>query len=273
MKNSKTHKAFLYFTFPLAFMIAFTAYRGIFIEAATYPLETDNWRIQSIGQDLVDLFIIVPVLLISGIFSYRKKKIFSFIFAGTVLFIAYSYTIYCFNVHFNNLFILYCLILGLSVYAFIYSISFLRNLSADHWFYVKTPVKLVGSFLFAVALVFYFLWLKDILPFAIRNNTPDILEETGLWTNPVHVLDIALILPAFIITSILLITRKTMGYILASPMMVFILLMNINIGSLSLYMRYKNISNDSTVSIMMGALALVSAALLYSHFKHLRKSS
>src|ERR1700694_1313513 len=117
--NNNKDKTFLYLTFALAILVTISACCGIFIKG-TYVDERENWRIQAIGQDMVDLFIIVPILVISGILSHFKKKIFHFIFGGIILFLIYTYAIYCFAVHFNSLFLIYCLTFGLSVYSFIY---------------------------------------------------------------------------------------------------------------------------------------------------------
>ena len=39
-----------------------------------YSGETANWRAQSIGQDIVDLFVIVPCLVITSVFAYRNNR-------------------------------------------------------------------------------------------------------------------------------------------------------------------------------------------------------
>ena len=71
------------------------------------------------GQDIVDLFIVVPLLILSLVFVRKGKVNSYFIFSGILFYILYSFFIYSFGVHFNNLFLLYCLTLGTSLYTFI----------------------------------------------------------------------------------------------------------------------------------------------------------
>jgi len=42
------------------------------------------------------------------------------------------------------------------------------------------------------------------VPHALTRRHPATLAETGLWTNPVHVLDLAFLLPAMVLTGVLL---------------------------------------------------------------------
>src|SRR6266536_2312060 len=120
MREIKKGCVFGYSSFAQAILIAVTGYCGLFVKG-TYTLETTAWYVQSIGQDIVDLFIIVPVLIITGMMLY-KRKIFAIIFAGTELYIIYTFLIYCFSLRFNYLFLIYCSVLGLSFYSFIYFI-------------------------------------------------------------------------------------------------------------------------------------------------------
>ncbi len=64
----------LYLVFSIAIPVIVVSCYGIFINGI-YAGETANWRVQAIGQDMVDLFIIVPTLITSGILGYYGNKI------------------------------------------------------------------------------------------------------------------------------------------------------------------------------------------------------
>ena len=117
----------------LAISVAIVSYCGVFV-ADTYKRDAVSMAAQGVGQDAVDLFLVVPLLLISLVLLYRNNKIALYIFAGIVSYILYSFTIYCFGVYFNRLFLLYCLILGVSFYLFIITISALNKIDVQNWF-------------------------------------------------------------------------------------------------------------------------------------------
>ena len=45
----------------------------------------------------------------------------------------------------------------------------------------------------------------------INQKTPQSVIDSGLLINPVHVLDLAICLPAFVITGIALLKKKNLG--------------------------------------------------------------
>ena len=117
----------LLLSIPLAIATAFVSYIGIFVDN-TYVKETASYAAQGIGQDIINLFIVVPVIIISALLAYRKNKAGLFIWSGSLFYLAYSYTIYSFALHYNNLFLAYCFILGLSFYSLLQDlINFMKE--------------------------------------------------------------------------------------------------------------------------------------------------
>lgn len=82
--------------------------------------ETLNWQTQSIGQDMIDLFLMTPCLVITSILSCKKCNPAIMKWGGVVLYLTYTFAIYCFDIHFNKLFIIYCPALGFSFYSILY---------------------------------------------------------------------------------------------------------------------------------------------------------
>lgn len=264
IKNDRT---ILFLTLSLTILIAISASCGLLIKDM-YRLEDQNWKIQAVAQDLVDLYIIMPVLLLSGILSYRGNGFFFFCFGGTVLFLMYTYAIYCFSVHFNALFPVYCFTFGLSVYSFIYFSQVHSYNEIKKWFDDKVPVKAVGIFFIIIAVVFYYLWLSEVLAAIFQHKTPASLIDTGLLTNPVHAIDLSLFLPGMVICAVFLLNRKPIAFLFTPVLLIFCVLMDINIAILTILMELKDISGGLTVVVMMFVLALISSILLYILFSH-----
>jgi hypothetical protein len=221
----------------ISVLIIITALVGIFGKE-TYIRDTNIWKVQSIGQDKVNLFVIVPLLLLSGYKSYQNKFIYLFMFGGCLLFLIYTFIIYCFAVHFNSLFLIYCLVLGLAFYSFIYVFIRVYRHYKNNLPLLHLPVKSLRGFLFIITLFFYFLWLREDVTAILLGVPSASLTEAGLFTNPVHVLDLAFVLPGFIITAFLL--QKDPGKLLIPYLLIFCILMFINIGTLLVMLNFSN---------------------------------
>jgi len=253
----------------LACLVILTSCAGIFIPDF-YSKETANWQVQSVGQDLIDLLIVFPSLIVTAIFAYRKNNFFILLWAGVIVYLIYTFLIYCFSLHFNRLFIVYCFILGLSVYSFIYFLF--SQLKQTATMEVKNPIpaKVSGIYFLIISFVFYFLWLSEIIPSILHNKTPKSVFETGLLTNPVHVIDLSVVLPGICITGILIMRKKYWGYVFAPIILSFFILMNITIGGLAVIMKIKGLQNYLSVAIVMIILFLWSGFLLVQYLKNIR---
>lgn len=69
----------------------------------------------------------------------------------------------------------------------------------------------VGAFSTILGLAFYSLWLAELVPALASGASPPSLTETGLITNPVQVLDIGIVLPAFVVGGLALARRRRLG--------------------------------------------------------------
>lgn len=259
---------FLYFTIPIALLILLCSGIGI-LKPDFYKRETIDWLAQCVGQDFSNVLFVTPVLIITSVFSAKGNRVARIIWAGTMITNIYSYILYCFSVHFNELFHFYCIILGLSIYSFLVFCA--KHFSVDFraWFEQEVPVKAVGVFLLVIAAAFYFLWLSQSLPAAVTGGVPAAVISGALLTNPVHALDYSFFLPLIVIAGVLLIRKKRLGYLLAPMMLVFALITNVNIISLTLVTMAKSGTNSLP---LVGSFTVLCLICLFFLVSYLRKS-
>lgn len=225
-----------------------------------YALEKPSWYLQSVGQDLVDLLLVAPILGIATLYGAKGSATAKKIWAGALLYLVYTFAIYCFDVHFNRLFLLYCALLGISVYA---ALSyFIRSASEPVDDYNRGWLKLTGIYFLSIAVLFCLLWLSEIVPSISTGETPESLRETGLLTNPVHVLDLSIVLPGIFITGIGLLRGTRLFIMLAVPILTFFTLMDLTIAVLSTIMLVQDAGGNAYVAIFMVVLAIFSGVLL-----------
>lgn len=258
-------------TILLVVFLSIASFFGSFIDI-TYARDTPSMAAQGIGQDIVDLFIVVPAIIISLILMIRKNRIATLVFGGLIFYVLYSFIIYSFGVHFNVLFLVYCLTLGTASYVFIFYISNLSRINVKEWYGQRTPNRGLAILFITVAAMFYMLWLKDVLPAIINNTIPKTVSDFDLLVNPVHVIDISFALPGLIITAILLYKDYNMGYILAPTALVFIIILTISLAAMVVMTRIKGISEDLSVAIIFFVLSLVSIVFLWAFMKSINSS-
>jgi hypothetical protein len=63
-------------------------------------------------------------------------------------------------------------------------------------------VRLAGVTQVAFGALFALIWLSEIVPALFRGAPPPSVVEAGLLTNPVHVLDLSLLLPGLLFSGI-----------------------------------------------------------------------
>lgn len=257
---TSTFKTLRILTILLAISLAVVSIAGAFF-SGTYERDAASMAAQGVGQDLVDLFLVVPMLIITFFYASKGKRVASLLYGGILFYIMYSFIIYCFGVHFNQFFLLYCLTLGISLFGFILFMISIQQQNVAGWF-EKAPEKPVAGYIFFVALVFYALWLKSLIPAIFNNSIPAEVIDNELLVNPVHVIDLAFALPGLIIGSVLLWKGRSLGYIIASIALVFMVLLTIALAAMVIMLVAREISEDFTVAIVFGVLSI--ASLLFA---------
>lgn len=250
----------------ICLLIIVSSYPSLVIEDF-YIKEAFNWQIQSIGQDVINLFCITPFLFITSILILINRPYAVLLWLGCLLYLIYTYIIYCFDIHFNQYFIIYCLILGLCFYQFIY---FLVNTNKHIHFKTTSPrfSYTTGIYFLAISLLFYTLWLKDILPSMIAHSVPASLIEVGLFSNPVHVLDLSIFLPGIFIIGILIFRKHFLGYLMAPVLLTFFILMDVTIAMLTIIMNKKGLAENINVAYIMFIFMTLSCLLLAYNLKY-----
>jgi hypothetical protein len=241
---------------PLALLVATVSLAGLLTGA--YARETPAWFEQAIGQDAFDLAIAAPWLVLCGI-GARTSPRWRVLLAGAYAYTVYELLIYVFAVHFNALFLLYCATLGVAAFALIALLSELRRdaLSID-----RRGAHLAGGWLVVVGVLFGLLWLAEDLPAVLHGAAPASLVETGLFTNPVHAIDLSFVLPAHVIAGVLLWRRTRAGLVYGPVVLAFGVLMAASIGGMLVVIAMRGGVALLPVIAAMIAVTLATAALL-----------
>jgi hypothetical protein len=262
-------KAITALTILLAVSLAAVSAAGAFLPG-TYEREVPSMAAQGAGQDIIDLFLVVPLLVLSLVLLRKKVRAALFIFGGTVFYVLYSFVIYALGVNFNSLFFLYCATLGLSLYLFILVMVEAGRTEVESWFGPGVPSRLVGGYLVLVAVMFYALWLKDTVPAVLGGTVPASVSDYNLLVNPVHVLDMAVALPGLIVAAVLLLRGRRLGYVLAPMALAFTVILAVALTGMVLSVRARGIAEDASVAGIFVVLSVISTVLLALFLRKLK---
>lgn len=240
---------------PIAFLAIAGSTLGILFEDSIYSKETANWAAQSVGQDIANL-IAFPALLVFAMAARRGSLRAYLGWLGLLVYSAYTYTIYAFDAHFGPLFLLWVAVFGLSVYALIGGTAALDPALVKRRFTAAVPIRLTSRLLIGIGLVFYLLWLSEIVPPMVAGTTPEAVREAGLFTNPVHVLDLALFLPAAVAAGVLLARWQPWGFVLAPVVLVAMVFLGVGIASLMIITAARGLDSAPGVGVAITALAV-----------------
>ena len=265
MKISKTP---LWLSLIDALLVLIASVAGIFLKSI-YARETPSGAAQAIGQDIVNLVAVVVLFIAAYFVSKGSVKAF-LIWSGVLLYLLYGYIIYAFDVHFNSLFLIYVVIVGLSFYALVGSVIHMHLDDFQSSFSANTPVRLVSVFFLVLGILFYLLWLREDIPALVTGMIPPSVTEANVPTNPVHILDIGLFIPALLLTALLLWRRKLLGSLLAGSLLVFCTLMETVILSIFLAMSSKGMPTSIGIEVFFAIIIVVSLILSVLYIREVK---
>jgi hypothetical protein len=202
------------------------AFIGVFNQDVYSKVVSPRLLPGTIAQDAITI-IAGLVLLFLGLRTNDADIKRQIVATSLLAYLFYGYGIYVIDQLYNSLYILYMAILALSFWAIVYG---LVNINQDVLRRIETPKPVrylsIGCLIF-IPLLFYSLWTGQLLPLM---RTGDKIE----FGNAIYILDMVFILPAFIISAILVIKKNALGLILAPILFfkAFTLLFSVGLGGL-----------------------------------------
>lgn len=177
------------------------------------------------GTDAVTLFAGIPLLLVSYL-TYRRGSLRGSIFLiGVLLYFLYIGVTYTFSAIFNPLFLVYTALFSAGLYAAILALTTFDTQLLASKVTSAIPSRGIAIFMFVAGLGTLMLWLSELIGPLLMGQAPANLGPyTTMFT---HGFDSAVITPATVVTGILLLKRKPMGYLLAAPLLILCTLIGV----------------------------------------------
>lgn len=254
-------------TFLTAALLAGTAGAGLF--ARGLYRDAPDWVLQARAQDAVSFGVVVPVLLIAALWLGRSRRL-QLVWLGALSYLVYAYAIVAFDVRFNALFPAYVALLGLPLYLLIFGLIRIDAAALASAATPDLPVRTVAIVLGIVGVGFGALWLSDVVRAIATQTVPASITLAAVPTNPVYVLDLAWMIPAFLITVAGLRRRRPFAIVLAGAALSFIVLMGLAVIAIFALTFVVAPATPPGPPIAFGIVVAGSAATLWAYLRQIR---
>jgi hypothetical protein len=242
---------------------AFTTLRGETIQiqgVGLYRYDSVAVAAQGIAQDVVTLVLGIPLLIAALILAARGSLRGRVLLTGTLAYFLYTYTAIAMMAAYNELFLLYVALFSLSLFAFVLSLLALDVATLPAHITGQFPRRAIAGFALVLGGLLTLLWLGRLGPALLAGTPPVGLES--YTTLVIQVLDLGIIVPAAILTGVLLLRRVPLGTVLAVIVLVFGLSMGAAVTAMGIGQVLAGVATSPVELVIFPAIAGVNLVLL-----------
>jgi hypothetical protein len=196
-------KIYYILSIVIAVLTAAAAVVSLLNPAAYYPQET--LRQSLLPNDVVNLVIGLPILLLSMGLTARGKLVGLLFWPGALFYPVYNYTVYLFALPHTALFTVYLALVALSAYALIGLVAGIDKQSVGRRLEDRVPEKFAGGIAAAFGIIFIVRVIAVSAGAALDQSALPAAELGTLISD-------FLISPAMILGGIMLWQKKALGY-------------------------------------------------------------
>lgn len=173
------------------------------------------------AQDAVLLVIGIPVLTVGLWYAKHGSIRGRLVWLGSLAYMAYMWLHYAFVIAYNDVFLGYIALVGLSVFTLVSGMVRTDASAISQAANDGLSERIYSGFLAVAALGLGLMWLSDIVPAIFTGETPSGIVQLGPEATYTYVLDLAILVPSLAISAVWLIQRRSWGYVAAGVMLVF----------------------------------------------------
>ena len=231
-----------------------------------YYYDTVSSAAQQQGNDIVTLFVALPLLVVSSVMAFRGSLRGQLLLTGTIGFFLYTYMSMSMLTMFNALFLAYVALFSLSLYAFILCMmSFDLDTLPQH-FSDKLPRGWIAALLFLIGGFLTIAWLGKVLP-PILQNTPPVLDNATTFV--IQAMDLGLIVPLAVLSGILLLRRSAWGYLLSSVFVLKAIALGLAVSAMVVNMTLAGVPEGAGIAVPFLVITVLNLAAAVSLLKNI----
>jgi hypothetical protein len=250
-----------------------TTFRGeeVTINArGLYYWDTVSSAAQMQANDFVTLVLGLPLLAVSFWLARLGSLRGRLMLAGALGFILYTYITMCFGAHYNPLFLLYVALFSLSLFAFVLALLDIDLRTLPTHFTEKLPRRWIAGTLFIAAAFIALAWIGRIATTFTSGAIPTLENTTSMF---IQVMDLGIIVPACVLSGILLLRRSAWGYLLTAVGLVKFMTLGISVSLMGLNMARVGTPDSAALVGAFGMLALLAIAMTLVLFRNIMEAA
>jgi len=213
-------------------------------------------------QDAATLVVGLPVLALGLRSALRGSVRGRVVWLGGLAYMTYVWVSVAVQVPFNELFLVYVALFGLSLLTFVGGTVTTDADAVRRAVEGRLDAARYAAALAVVGLVLAALWLSDVVPPLLAGSTPRIVEEAGPQAMVTHVLDLGVVVPSILLAAAWLFRERPWGYVLAGVVSVLGATLAAPVGIATLVLVTGDDVTVSPVAALFTFLPLVASVTL-----------
>ena len=227
------------------------------------------------GTALIMLVVGLPLLLVSMYVAARGSIRAKVVWLGVVAYLMYNAVMFILGTPFNQLYLFYEAILGLSIWA---AILLIRTIDVDSFarrFSPALPARAIAAYMLVIAGLNALAWLGGAVPAVLSTSSPAaVIKGLGVATVPTYDQDLAFWLPLTAVAAVWLWQRRAWGFLIVGAMLAYQVVEGIGVA-VDQWMGSAADPASTVASAAMtpvfAALALVALVPLFFFMKNLHE--
>ncbi|MFT4890540.1 MAG: hypothetical protein ACI9YT_001456 [Halobacteriales archaeon] len=216
---------------------------------------------QTFGQDAVTLALGVPLLAVGLWFAMRGSLRGYVVWLGALGYMLYTWASYALMLYFNEFFLGYVALFGLSLYAFVGGILHLDPEAVRSRLDGRLHNRLMIAYLVGMGLFIAAGWLAEIVPATLDGTVPESVELAQMPTSVIYAMDLAVLLPAVLLVAVWLRHRRAWGYVFTGVLLVKFATLGLAVLAMEARSIQSGVGGEVGMMVVFAFIAFASAAL------------
>lgn len=226
------------------------------------PAQVELYRV----QDATILLVGVPVLALGLWYARAGSLRGRLVWLGALAYTAYTWATVGLQVSFNELFLVYTALVSLSLAALVGGVLGTDPTAVRDALDGRVSPRRYSALLVVIGAGLAGLWLSDIVPALLAGEDPQIVRESGQQALVSHFVDLAVVVPALLLSAAWLRQRRAWGYVAAGVVLVLGATLAPGIAAMTVVIATGDAVTLSPVAAALTFLPVALAALLTARY-------
>lgn len=223
--------------------------------------DTEYFLAQIVGQDVVTAILGIPLLGVGLWLASRGSLRGQIIWIGALGYMLYTWASYALMLSFNEFFLGYVALFGLSLFVFVGALLDLDAVAVSDRIGSRLPDRLYAGYLLAMAVFIAAGWLAEIIPATLHGTVPESIVRGAVPTSVIYVLDLGVLLPGVVLVALWIRQQRIWGYVFVGVILVKFATLGLAVLAMEYWLMQTGQGGSTGMMAVFGTITVLSAAL------------